>query len=813
MTRAFEDLTVIELCGNQIGATVGQFFADYGARVVMVEPPGGTPLRAQGAFPMWGRGKQSVVLDAKEAEGRAAIVDLVRDADVLIETFRPGVAARIGLGYPALSALNPALVYLSVSGFGEQGPYSAVKAYEVIVQAKVGALKMSEGMKARPGPAFVSAPYCSATVAQVAVHGALAALIERLRSGQGQHVQTNMALAMGAHDTWNAMVAHVAKTYPEAFQSAPPVDDEGVPVHGILFRLMTSVSADGRWLQFSQTAQRLFESFMHEMGLDWMFSDPDWKTAPEFEESWKRKEFWERLIIEIQSKTVAEWNRVFDANPNVWAEVFRHGPEVMEHPQLVHDGRVIEMEDPDRGRVRQLARLVALSGEPAMETRPAPRSDEYSGDLEASLRRPAPTQGGEPGVTGRDTPPLGGLLVLELGTQYAAPFGATILAELGARVIKIEQQDGDQIRWMTPFPELGGVKVLQGKECLAVDIRHPDGLALVHELVKKADVVLQSFRAGVAKRRKLDHDTLQSLNPDLIYVSAPAYGEDGPCGHRPAYAPTIGAACGLPWRNLGTSLPEGPGMDLETVKASSMRLRAATMGAAHADGFSALGVATGLLLGIYVRERGLGARYVTTSMLLTTAHAMADGIVDWPGRPDAPVADHQLLGLNALYRLYETSAGWVVLAALTPREWAALAAAFASYTSLLSDPRFATPQDRRANDPALAEEIGAVLRTAHRSGVGGLLPPPGRRLCERDRKAHVRVAVQRRVRPAVGVCGGRHPPTLRRSPQVGSSRQLFTVRDPAGVGCLLGEQTDSILTELGHTTEAIDRLREAGVVS
>ncbi len=158
---------------------------------------------------------------------------------------------------------------------------------------------------------------------------------------------------------------------------------------------------------------------------------------------------------------------MFDANPNVWAEVFRHGPEVMEHPQLVHDGRVIEMEDPDRGRVRQLARLVALSGEPAMETRPAPRCRRrYSGDLEASLRRPAPTRGSEPGVTGRDTPPLGGLLVLELGTQYAAPFGATILAELGARVIKIEQQDGDQIRWMTPFPELGGVKVLQGKECL-----------------------------------------------------------------------------------------------------------------------------------------------------------------------------------------------------------------------------------------------------------------------------------------------------------------------------------------------------------
>ena len=337
MTRAFEDLTVLELSGNQVGATVGQFFADYGADVIMVEPPGGSPLREQAAFPFWARGKRSIELDAKVEPDLAVLLDLARRADLLIETFRPGVATRLGLGYEQLRELNPRLVYLSITGFGEQSPYAGVRAYEAVVQAKLGSLYMSSGLTPRDGPAFVAAPYCSSSVAQLAIHGALAALIERLESQQGQRVQANMAQALGAHDTWNGMVAHVAKKYPEAFQSLPPVDEDGVPIAGILFRLMTAISADGHWLQFSQTAQRLFEAFMRVVDLDWMFSDPKWDTVPEFDDPAQRREFWELLLNRIRAKTVAEWGEVFDAEPDVWAEVFRSGPGVFDHPQLVHD--------------------------------------------------------------------------------------------------------------------------------------------------------------------------------------------------------------------------------------------------------------------------------------------------------------------------------------------------------------------------------------------------------------------------------------------------------------------------------------------
>src|SRR6185437_9707392 len=97
------------------------------------------------------------------------------------------------------------------------------------------------------------------------------------------------------------------------------------------------------------------------------------------------------------------------------------------------------------------------------------------------------------------------------------------------------------------FPHLSAVKGMQGKESIALDITTPQGLDILYQLVERADVVLQSFRAGVAQRRGLSAEHLQARNPHLVYVSAPAYGEAGPCGRRPAYAPTIGAACGIPW--------------------------------------------------------------------------------------------------------------------------------------------------------------------------------------------------------------------------------------------------------------------------
>src|SRR5207253_758845 len=144
-----------DLSTTTTGAHIGQVLADFGAEVVGVEPPGGSALRHLPAWPFWGRGKRSAVLDLGDPDGVAAARALAHDADVVVETWRPGVAERLGLGWDDLSAANPRLVHASVTGFGRDNPWSHLKGYEPVVMAKIGGLDAFSGLTDRPGPAYV----------------------------------------------------------------------------------------------------------------------------------------------------------------------------------------------------------------------------------------------------------------------------------------------------------------------------------------------------------------------------------------------------------------------------------------------------------------------------------------------------------------------------------------------------------------------------------------------------------------------------------------------------------------------------------
>lgn len=795
-------LQVVELSTTLTSATISGFLADFGADVVAVEPPGGSPLRTQPAFPFWGRGKRSIVLDLAAPDDAATARALAARADVVVETFRPGVVERFGLGYDQLAASNPRLVYVSVTAFGRSGELANVKGYEGLVMARLGGHDSMGVIIDRPGPAFCAAPFTAWSGAQTGIHGALAALIERERSGRGQRVDTTLVQGFAAHDTWNAMLGHIAKQYPEAFSQAGLADDgASVPNNSLFFRLLVALSADGRWLQFSQTTPRLFEAFMRVLGLDWMFDDPKWKTVPDFDDVEQRHEYYELLLAAVRSRTAGEWQRVFDDEPDVWAEIFRHGSELLDHPQLQHDGAVAAVHDRALGAVRQPGAFVQLSTTPGLVDRSAPALDEHGDAVRAETA--ASPSSDTTVVAAPATPPLDGITVLELGTYYAAPYGATLLTDLGARVVKIEQLDGDPIRHIIPFPEVGGVKVLQGKEPIAVDIHTDDGRAIVHDLVRRADAVLVSFRAGVVERLGLDPETLLAINPDLVYLSAPGYGVDGPCGHRPAFAPTIGAGSGLAMRNIGESAPSGPELAVEVVKPAALRVAQSAMGVGHADGFSALGVASALLLGLLARARGAPGQAMQTSMLRTMAHVLVEDMVEYDQRPDRAVSDPALHGLSARYRLYETADGWVFLAAPAPSEWDGLVAATAPHADLRGID----------GDDALAETLAAMFLTRSAADweadllthdVGCLRVrsgAPDRQLFAEGGIGESKGWITEVEHPVIGM----HP---RLAPLVDFSRSTTLVKPSA----LCGARTDAVLTELGYDDERIDALRRAGVI-
>src|SRR5262249_37428285 len=168
MANVLDGLRAIDLSTTLTGAHIGQLLADFGAEVVCVEPPGGSVLRSQPAWPFWGRGKRSIVLDLHDPRDAQAARELAGRADVVIETWRPGVAERLALGYDDLAAANPALVYASVTGFGREHPWSQLQCYEPVVMAKIGGLTGFSNLSRRPGPSYVSTPYCAFTAAQLA---------------------------------------------------------------------------------------------------------------------------------------------------------------------------------------------------------------------------------------------------------------------------------------------------------------------------------------------------------------------------------------------------------------------------------------------------------------------------------------------------------------------------------------------------------------------------------------------------------------------------------------------------------------------
>ncbi|HZP29374.1 MAG TPA: CoA transferase [Acidimicrobiia bacterium] len=786
--QPLEGIRVVDLSQHRTGAQATQVLADFGADVVWVEPPGGSTLRRTRAFTFYARGKRRTVLDLGRPDDVQAARDLAAEADVLVECFRPGVADRLGLGYHDLAASNPGLVYASITGFGRHGPYAGVKGYEGLVQAKLGSFHAFRRMAHTDHPPFVTVPFGSFSATQTALHGILTALVERERSGRGQWVEANLVQGFAALDTWEWMLHLIRQRYPDAFTPADPFEG-GKPMSPLSLMLLVALTRDGHWLQFAQVAPRLFQALMRALGLDWMLTDPAWTGIPAFDDDERRVRLLAMMHEAAHRKTLAEWNAAFDADPDVFAEVYRSGPSVLEHQQLVDRGQVAVVET-ELGPVRQPGALV----------------DVVAG--EADVGRPAPTADAPDGL------PLAGVTVLELAQMYAAPYGATLLSDLGARVVKVEPLTGDPIRMLMPFPECAGVKVMQGKDSIRVDLSGPEGREIVRRIAARATIVLDGFRSGVAERLGLGAGALHAVNPDLVYVSASGYGHGGPDGHRPAYAPSIGAAAGLARANVGDTVAGAPDLTAADILDGHIRLfSASAVTSAQADGFAALGVATAMLLGLLARERGGDGQTISSSMLLTNVHAMAESVVDDGRGLPLPGPGPDLRGPQARYRVYDTADGWVFLAAPSERDWEALVGALRPYVQLDDDDRFASECARQEHDNDLTKVLGAVFadRSADEWERDLLAADVG---CVRVTTAPVEQMLQseefgRAGGYVVDVCHPTFDDMPRLAPLVRFSRSSTR----ALPGVLAGNATDAVLRELGYGDDAIAALRERGIVA
>ncbi|MCT9076178.1 CaiB/BaiF CoA transferase family protein [Streptomyces fulvoviolaceus] len=809
-------IVVVDLSTTLPGAQATQFLADAGADVILVEPPGGNPLRGNPGWPGLLRGKRSIALDLHDDTDRATLEGLLTRADVAVTAMRPAAAERLGFTAEQLAARYPRLVAALITGWGTRGPWSHRKGYEALIMAKSGVLHSKHQLTAGPDPAYVTTPYASFAAAQAAVQGILAALLEREESGLGQVVEADLVTGVGAYDPYNWFYELVLGRYPEAFQpTGAAYDDQGRPQTKLLYAMLIAATADGTWLQFAQTAPRLMQAWLDELGLSAELADPKWEGFPMLPTPELRFEWWNKMISKVGKRTLQEWEETFAGNPDVFGEQFRSPDEALDHPQLVHEGRVAVVDDPDLGPVRQPSTLVHAAGRPLTRIRRAPRLGEHTRELrqlaagEPTVKAPSgsPLNAGEP--HGHSGLPLAGVTVLELGLMYAGPYGATLLADLGARVIKVEPLDGDLIRGIMAFPEAGGAKALQGKESIAVDLRAPEGLEILRELVKQVDVVLQCYRAGAAARIGADEAALKSVNPDLVYVNAPGYGIDGPYGSKPAYAPSIGAASGVSVTDA--QVVGRPTEDRDQLLDQARKLYAGgTVPAAQADGMAALGVGSTLLLGIYAKRRGIELNDIVATMLGTGTQALIAHNTSYEGRPTHPRVDADFRGLSALYRMYAASDGWLFLAAPAERDWAALTAALGDPGDL-ADERFATGRARAADNDALADVLTKIFATRTKAeweadltakdvGCVAVTQAPAERHMQSDEFYDAGYAVDA------------YSPIFDEHRRLAPLNRFSRSTTKAEGGCTLGQHTDTLLRAIGYDEARIADLRDAGVV-
>jgi formyl-CoA transferase len=319
------DLRVIELGQLIAGPFCGQLLGDLGAEVIKIEPPGvGDPMRSWGqGLPVWwpviGRNKKSVTLDLREADGQALLKRLVADADVLIENFRPGTLEKWGLGYADLAALNPGLIMVRVSGFGQTGPYAHRAGYGSIGEA-MGGIRWLAGDPDRP-PSRVGLSIGDSLAATFACLGTLAALHHRHASGRGQVVDAAI---------YEAVLAMMESTVPEYTEAGTIRQRSGA----ILPKIAPSnvyPTANGEMILIGANQDSVFARLCAAMGEDALARDPRYVNHTARGEN--QAELDERIAAWTVTLTADDLLAVLETNGVPAGRIFR-APEMLADPQF-----------------------------------------------------------------------------------------------------------------------------------------------------------------------------------------------------------------------------------------------------------------------------------------------------------------------------------------------------------------------------------------------------------------------------------------------------------------------------------------------
>lgn len=369
-------LRVVELAHIMAGPVCGRMLADLGADVVKVEKlPEGDASRSflppdiegeAAAFMMLNRNKRGIAVDLKAAAGLEIVRRLLRRADVVIENYRTGTMERLGLGYERLRAENPGLIFCEISGFGRTGPAAALGGFDLIAQGYSGLMSITGEGPGRP-PVKCGAPVTDITAGILAALGVLAAYVHRLRTGQGQRVDTSLFEAGITQTYWQSAIALATGVSPGPMGSAHPLN---APYQAF-------ETADG-WINVGAASQATWERLVDVLGL------PELRSDASFRENQDRMRNLSALIAllapRFRERTTADWLAMLERAGVPAGPVLTVG-EMLEHPQTRARGMTLNVLHSKLGRVRTLGFPVRLTATPAEVRRGAPVLGEHTRDV------------------------------------------------------------------------------------------------------------------------------------------------------------------------------------------------------------------------------------------------------------------------------------------------------------------------------------------------------------------------------------------------------------------------------------------------
>jgi crotonobetainyl-CoA:carnitine CoA-transferase CaiB-like acyl-CoA transferase len=708
---------VLDLSDDR-GIFCGFVLGELGADVVCVEPPGGSRARRQGPFAgdvreperslfwwAYARNRRGVVLDPEAQGDRDALLRLIESADVLVESRKPGEMEKLGLGFEELAQSNPALVYVSVTPFGQTGPKAGWAASDLTVFAASGALWLM-GDEDRP-PVRISVPQSFLHAGAEAAAATLVALHERRRSGRGQHVDVSAQQAVTLATQSDIVAAAVnsagasrtsggGKVGDLELRFSYPARDGHVSITHLFgraigpgsVRLMQVVCEDGFCDEELRDKNWIAIASLIVKGVEPVETHDRAKAAIAAWTASKTK----GELLEIAMK-----RRLLIAPASTMRDVGSSD-------QLARRGYFQPLERPDgAGVARQLGAFVRPQGCTLSPARRAPRVGEHTAELLAERREPvsaAPAPAEQPSEGGEL--PLAGVKILDFMWALAGPAATRMLADYGAEVVRIESASKqDAIRGGRPFVdrkfgrETGTLfhGANASKQMLGLDLAKAESREVVLDLVRWADVVCEAFTPGTMARLGFSYDELLEVNPRLVMLSTSLMGQTGPLAKFSGYGNLSAAIVGFHemtgWPDREASGPYG----------------------AYTDYVSPKFVASAILAALDQRHRTGEGTHLDLSQAEASLHFLAPAMLDALVNDADPTRRGNRDDLLSPHGCYPVAGDdrWIAIAVESDRGFGDLCRLLGR-DALASDPRFATASQRLKNADALDSSVAELTR-------------------------------------------------------------------------------------------------------